>query len=62
MRPAPLLFGYALAVAWWAPAILAALVAAAVAWRYGRGVQRAQRRTHAHTPKPRASPGAGWRA
>jgi beta-lactamase regulating signal transducer with metallopeptidase domain len=36
-----------------AVAILAALVAAAVAWRYGRGVQRAQRRTHAHAEAAR---------
>jgi Zn-dependent protease with chaperone function len=36
-----------------AAAILAALAAAAVAWRYGRGVQRAQRRTHAHAEAAR---------
>ena len=36
-----------------AVAILAALVAAAVAWRYGRGVQRAQRRTRAHAEAAR---------
>jgi beta-lactamase regulating signal transducer with metallopeptidase domain len=36
-----------------AAAILAALVAAAVTWRYGRGVQRAQRRTRAHAEAAR---------
>ena len=35
MRPALLLFGYALAVAWWAPALLSRLTARGISPRWG---------------------------
>jgi Zn-dependent protease with chaperone function len=45
-------------------AIVAALTACVLAWRYGRSVQQAQRRTRAHAEAARITgrrlPGAGW--
>ena len=43
MRPALLLFGYALAVAWWAPALLSRLTARGISPRLGLAACRARR-------------------